>query len=159
MNRKTSKPIGQSEDESKEFIIESLKGDNTKGFDIDSIYYSDSQWIVFEYLKCESEYVSPHSSHPKKYPWNWKKFKVLYSLTKKLEGKLYLVNYSTREKDKDQVKVMEVKNYDHNKIEQWEKSGRSGHCDYMEIKETKMSREEFSKSLRELNENAELPKV
>ncbi|EOE2130820.1 hypothetical protein ACKCCQ_001359 [Campylobacter coli] len=33
-----SKPIGKSDDSSKEFIIRCLGGDKTYGFDIDSVY-------------------------------------------------------------------------------------------------------------------------
>ena len=47
-----SKPLGHTDEASKELIIEALAGDYTYGFDVDSIYYlqSEQKWIVFELL-------------------------------------------------------------------------------------------------------------
>jgi len=91
-----SKPIKQTDEASKALIIEALAGDNTYGFDIDSIYYfqSEDQWVVFEFLKCDHASVRPTTSHPRRY-WNknWRKFASLWRLTQELKATLYLVNY------------------------------------------------------------------
>ena len=117
-----SKPISKTDDASKQMQIDSLKGDQGHGFDIDTIYFVDGEWYIFEYLKCENEFVSPFTSEPARYPWNWKKFHSLYQVAKKLNGKLILVNYSTREKDRNEVKVMFVKNINYEMIKEYIKS-------------------------------------
>lgn len=89
-----SKPIRKGDDAVKDVIMQALAGRNTHGFDIDSIYYNKGMggWIVIEFLKCDT--VRPHQSHPRRY-WNknWRKFASLWTITKALRGKLYLVNY------------------------------------------------------------------
>ena len=50
-----SKQISKIDDDSKQMQIDCLKGDPGHGFDIDTIYYVENQWCVFEYLKCESD--------------------------------------------------------------------------------------------------------
>lgn len=89
-----SKKISKIDDSSKKFIMDCLGNNNTYGFDIDSIYFVDGQWYLFEYLKCENEYMNPHTSNPKYYPWNYKKFLSLYKIKNELNGKLFLINYS-----------------------------------------------------------------
>ena len=49
-----SKPISKTDDASKQMQIDSLKGDQGHGFDIDTIYFVDGEWYIFEYLKCEN---------------------------------------------------------------------------------------------------------
>ncbi len=155
MANSLSKPIGKSDDSSKEFIIDCLAGNSTGGFDIDSIYYVDSVWYVFEYLKVENPYVTPHSSHPRRYPWNWRKFYSLWNLTQKLAGKLFLINYSDRKQDSNEVKVMEVEDFDLKKIQDFMSDYKQGnYCDYMKLKERNMTKKEFSEYLIELNNRA-----
>ncbi|MGJ0148882.1 hypothetical protein ACP0SG_02890 [Campylobacter lari] len=93
----SSKIISKNDDSSKEFIIKCLNSDKTYGFDIDSIYLlhdnKTNQYYIFEYLKCESGYLIPHTSDPKYYPYNWRKFHSLFQLSKQLNAKLILVNY------------------------------------------------------------------
>ena len=50
MSGETSKPIKKTDDESKRFIIDCLGGENTHGFDVDSVYYYKGCWCLFEYL-------------------------------------------------------------------------------------------------------------
>lgn len=90
-----SKALKNTDEASKALIIECLGGDNTYGFDVDSIYYMeiDDKWIVFEFLKCDHVKVRPSGSHPSRYWYNWRKFASLWKLVTKLEGVLYLVNY------------------------------------------------------------------
>ncbi len=78
-----SKPISKSDDSSKEFIIKCLKGDETHGFDIDSIYFYKGKYLIFEYLKDENLSLSPHQSDPKYYPYNWQKFYSLFQTSVK----------------------------------------------------------------------------
>ena len=103
MNKK-SKPIKKADDDAKNLIIESLEGNVTGGFDLDSIYCIKGVYFVIEFLKCET--VRPNDSHPKRY-WhlNKQKFISLWQITKKLEGRLFLVNY---EDSREQFKVIEV---------------------------------------------------
>ena len=126
MSGETSKPIKKTDDESKRFIIDCLGGENTHGFDVDSVYYYKGCWCLFEYLKCENENMTPYTSDPKYYPWNWKKFYSLFCLAKGVNGKLILVNYSTREADKNLVKVMEVTSFNANKINDYIKNNKTG---------------------------------
>lgn len=100
MNNNFSKPIKKADDESKLLIIETLSGANTYGFDVDSIYYFETEnlWVVIEFLKCDAKRVKPSTSHPSRY-WkkNWRKFASLWRLVKKLGAEFYLVNYETQD--------------------------------------------------------------
>ncbi len=91
-----SKTIKKADDASKELIIEALSGNVTFGFDVDSIYYfeSEGKWVVIEFLKCDHSSVRPGTSHPKRY-WsmNWRKFASLWRLVEALSAEFYLVNY------------------------------------------------------------------
>lgn len=147
MNNK-SKPLAKNDDACKQFIIESLKGDETHGFDIDSIYFNKGKWYIFEYLKCESKTATPHTSDPKYYARNWKKFYYLYSVTKQLNGKLFLVNYSTREKDENEVRIMEVIGFDLEKAQAY--SGEKIY-EYMKLNSKEITKERFSDELRKFN--------
>lgn len=153
-----SKPISKIDDASKQMQIDSLKGDQGHGFDIDTMYFVDGQWYVFEYLKCESEFVTPFTSEPSRYPWNWKKFHSLFQVAKQLNGKLILVNYSTRERDRDQVKVMIVKNIKYDVLKEFVDQAKiKRHLDYLEYdKVYNFSFEEYSKWLRELNAKSDI---
>ena len=99
-----SKPISKTDEDAKKLIIESLDGNVTGGFDIDSIYLIANRYVVLEFLKCDS--VRPYNSHPNRY-WfkNSQKFISLWQITKKLEGSLFLINY---EDSREQFKVIEV---------------------------------------------------
>ncbi|RMD62699.1 hypothetical protein D6833_06545 [Candidatus Parcubacteria bacterium] len=92
-----SKPIRNTDDEAKKLIIEALEGQNTYGFDIDSMFYikSEDRWVVIEFLKTNHKFVRPSTSHPNRY-WhkNWRKFVTLWRLVEALgNAELYLVNY------------------------------------------------------------------
>ena len=153
----TSKPIKKTDVDSKQFIIDCLCNDQTHGFDLDSIYYYNNKWIIFEYLKCENDHMTPHTSHPKYYPYNWKKFYSLYSLAKQLNGELFLVNYSTRDEDKHLVRIMQVLSFDYEKVQDYCSKNLRGPCDYMTLKTWEITLNEFSAQLRKLNKTAMLP--
>lgn len=155
-----SKQISKVDDDSKQMQIDCLKGDAGHGFDIDTIYFIENQWHVFEYLKCESDFVSPHTSDPNKYPKNWKKFHSLFQIASKLNGCLILVNYSIREKDRNEVKVMKVKSLNYNLIQEYEKldiSKKPKNLNYIEYEwERKMTLDEYSDWLRQMNKKSKV---
>lgn len=160
MKNISSKPIKKGDDECKKFIIESLNGCATHGFDIDSIYYSNNHWILFEYLKCDSNTVSPYTSTPSNYPYNWKKFYSLHIISELLQADLLLINYSNQEKYKNEVKVMKVLSFDIEKIKNYNQKPyeeRPAHLDYMKFEESRYTREEFSNYLKTINKEATLP--
>jgi hypothetical protein len=132
-----SKPIRKTDEESKKLIIEALDGEVTGGFDIESIYNIPGEgWIVLEFLKCDT--VRPFESHPNRY-WhlNARKFISLWNLTKKLEGKLILINY---EKSREQFLIIEVCDMDEKGIRDETK--------------TKMNMQEFSTYFKGFNRRA-----
>jgi len=157
---RSSKVISKTDESSKKFIMKCLDGNVTHGFDIDSIYFSGNKWFVLEFLKCDSKYMSPHTSDPRRYPWNWKKFHSLYQISKLLKGELILVNYSDREKDSDQVKVMYVKELDYKLLQSKMDSNGNVPRTYLDYivfsKVDKISFEEFQHFLVKLNFDAEI---
>ena len=102
-----SKPISKTDESAKELIIETLDGEVTGGFDIDSVYNIDGKYFIIEFLKCDT--VRPFESHPKRY-WNKnkQKFISLWDLTSKLGGVLYLVNYEDTREQFRVIKVLEL---------------------------------------------------
>lgn len=99
-----SKPIRKTDDSAKQLIIEALEGNQTGGFDLDSVYFIDGIYYVLEFLKCDT--VRPNKSHPNRYWYkNAQKFISLWNITRKLDGLLYLVNY---EDSREQFKVIKV---------------------------------------------------
>lgn len=112
MNSQFSKPIKKTDDSAKQLIIETLEGEETGGFDLDSVYCINGVYVVLEFLKCDT--VRPFDSHPKRY-WfkNKQKFLSLWAITKKLNGILYLINY---EDSREQFKIIYVKDLDENGI-------------------------------------------
>lgn len=173
----SSKPIGKSDDPSKSFIIKCLKGDKTYGFDIDSIYFlhneKTSQYYIFEYLKCENNHLTPHTSNPKYYPYNWKKFHSLFQLAKRLNAKLLLVNYGdgykqvkqddkiflqelpNKEKYINEVKIFYVSNIDYKALQKYESlpdGQKPKTLEYLEYEKVEnLTFDEFSNKLRDLN--------
>lgn len=156
-----SKVIGKGDDSAKLFIQKGLAGEVTHGFDLDSVYYVQGKYYLFEYLKCESDRVSPHTSNPKYYPCNWKKFYSLWQSAKRLNAYLLLVNYSDRIQDSKQVKVMYVKDFNYNALEEYliraKNGNRSGQCEYLVLEEYKISSDQYSEYLCRLNSLASLP--
>ena len=104
-----SKTIRKAEDPAKRLMIELLEGKDGHGIDIDVLFYHEHYgWTVVEFLKCDT--VKPTRSHPNRY-WfkNWRKFVTLWEVTKKLDGKLFLVNYSDDKSDRSLIiEVLEL---------------------------------------------------
>ena len=156
-----SKKISKNDEASKDFIRKLLGDNDTHGLDIDSIYHSNGKWVVLEFLKCESEYVSPHTSHPRNYPWNWKKFVTLFYIAQQLNGDLYLVNYSDRAKDSNEVRLMKVSGINKELIDRYIKNKLEFRTklDYLIIDEKddiKMSYKDFENWFIELNNLADM---
>lgn len=177
-----SKIISHGDDASKDFIIKCLKNDKTYGFDVDAIHLLRDEdgfkYYIFEYLKDENKNLSPFKSDPKYYPWNWRKFYSLFKLAKKLNGKLWLINYSdgyrtirddkTNEEKKeelapnyiDEVRVMEVESFDIQAVTKYSQTRfeeRPKTLEYMKFsRDEKYTFEQYSKLLREMNKNSEL---
>lgn len=109
-----SKVISKVDDEAKQLIIDFLDNKPTCGFDLDSVYYIKNRgYVVIEFLKCDT--VDPYKSHPNRYWFNKQKFISLWNITKKLEGQLYLLNYSKHEQWKNNFRIMEVLSLDESK--------------------------------------------
>lgn len=99
-----SKPIQKTSDDMMNLISEVLDGENTYGFNVDSVYCIDGNYFVLEFLCCDT--YPPDKSHPSKY-WrlNKQKFISLFQLTQKLGGRMILINYETSHQ---KFKVMEL---------------------------------------------------
>ena len=140
-----SKPLSHSDISGSEFTKEMLDGDPTYGINFDRVQWDNKIdcYVIVELLLCEeAQTVTPYSSHPNRYFFkNSQKFISLWELTNKIDGILYLVNYAKKgTKHEDEVLLMRVKNVS---IE------NASHPVITE--NTKMTREEYSKWFRTLN--------
>ena len=116
-----SKTIKKTDEASKALIIEALADNVTFGFDVDSIYYfeSEGRWVVIEFLKCDHVSVRPANSHPSRY-WgmNWRKFASLWRLVEALKAEFYLVNYedqahaSAQQRSEREFRIIKVLSLD-----------------------------------------------
>jgi hypothetical protein len=147
MMRKTSKQLGIEDTSAFEFVKEMLQGDPTYGINFDRIQWdsSEQRYVIVEFLLCDEQQfsrgITPYTSHPNRYfQKNAQKFISLWKLAKKLEAKLYLVNYSKKGTTyENEVLLMKVLDVDRNKIPP------------VKTRDTKFTRKEFSKWFRELN--------
>lgn len=98
-----SKKIGKVDEAAKQLIIDTLADEVTRGFDIDSIFFTEKGWVVIEFLKCDT--ARPHDSHPNRY-WKraFRKVMSMWELTQKLDGHFYWITY---EVPYDQFSVIE----------------------------------------------------
>jgi hypothetical protein len=150
-----SKPIETSDVSGSEFTIEMLNGDPTYGINFDRVQWDNKNknYIVFENLLCSEDQfprgITPYTSHPNRYfhprygkPGNAQKFISLWEISKKLEAKLYLVNYSKKgTKYENEVLLMEVQNVDPKDM-----------ASPVKTIDKKMTRKEYSKWFREMNQ-------
>lgn len=140
------------------FIKKLLGKNKTYGIDIDSIYFdkTKNKYVVIEFLHCDTR--EPHNSHPHYYPFNYQKFCSLWEIAKKLEAEFWLVNFSTLNKYKEQVRLMKVIGIDYDKVESYKnakKYERPKRLDYLYISsDEKMTVKEFEKVFQQLNSNA-----
>ena len=99
--------------------------------------------------------MTPHTSNPKYYPWNYKKFLSLFKIKEQLNGRLFLINYSDREKDGNLVKIIEVISIDKKKIEDYiNATDKPSQLEYLITKDTKMTKKQFSEWLKNINSRA-----
>ena len=155
-----SKTIDKADSYVKGFIKELLGNNKTSGIDCDSVYYCGGKWKIIEFLKCEHDNITPHGSHPRNYPWNWKKFYMLYKLAEALKGELILVNYSYRYPCKGKVSKMQVTGFDYDTIETYintDYKARPSKLDYMTIKKEDITFDKFKQIFRDMNYNSGLP--
>jgi len=147
-----SKMIRKTNEASKEFIMSLLEGSETHGIDVDCVYFTKNGWIIFEFLKCDT--VDPYDSHPNRYPFNWRKFATLFELSKKLKGRLYLVNYSYLEKWKNHIKIIYVKMIYYDKVRDASWEDLRHYIPYLETEDIKMTLEDFKEKFNKLNSEA-----
>jgi len=110
MNDDVSKTLFKNDDAAGRLIKNVLGGRDGYGIDLEIIFKTkDLGWVIMEFLKCESCYVTPCTSHPKKYWKNWRKFVRLWEIAKILDSCLFLVNYDEpSESNYTEFRVMEV---------------------------------------------------
>ena len=97
-----------------------LNGDTTKGFDLDLFQYipSTNEYIIYEFLRRENQYINNIQAHPMRYCWtgkwndNKQKFISLWNIKQYLNARLILVNYSDNPSEK--ISLIEVLNLDIN---------------------------------------------
>jgi len=122
-----SKALGSDDISGFDFVKEILDGDPTFAINFDRLQKHPSKgYIIFEFLLCEdTQTVSPHTSHPKRY-WhkNSKKFISLFKVAKDLKAELYLVNYAkkntTHEKKIKVIKVISLDKFGIKKEQTWD---------------------------------------
>lgn len=106
-NKLHSKVILKVDESAKQLIIDTLDNHDTRGFDIDSIFYTEKGWVVIEFLKCDT--VNPHNSHPNRY-WKraFRKVISMWSLTQKLSGRFFWITYEVPYKEFSVIEFLEV---------------------------------------------------
>lgn len=151
MGSATSKLLGGSDSSGVEFVQELLAGDPTYAINFDRLQYDRgrNQYVIFEFLLCEESQlvVTPHTSHPRRYWYkNKQKFISLWEATKKLEARLFLVNYAKKgTKHEDKVLVIEVERMDDEGITQ--------------EKVYKLTRAQFAEWFRKMNARCAAPRT
>jgi|TARA_R100000501_G_C2551789_1_gene66122 hypothetical protein len=105
-----SKTLRDTDESAKRLVINLLNGSPTYGIDIDTIFKTKSgEWLLIEFLKCESKFATPKTSHPRRYWRNWRKFVKLWDISKRLKAQLILINYEEKQKNNyGDFKVMYV---------------------------------------------------
>jgi len=148
-----SKELSKTDAGGESFVIEMLAGDQTFGINFDRIQWDNKieRYVILEYLFCHpsqfNKNITPFTSHPNRYfHMNSQKFISLWRLAGKIEAELFLINYTSKnEKYENEVLLMKVELIDSTNSE----------CPVKTI-DTKMTREEFSKWLRELNSRGKI---
>lgn len=95
-----------------------LGSDSTKGFDLDLFQYipSTKEYIIYEFLKRENNYINNIQAHPMRYSWtgkpndNKQKFISLWNAKEFLNGKLLLVSYS--DDSNERISIIEILDLD-----------------------------------------------
>ena len=148
-----SKKLSKTDAGGESFVIEMLEGDQTFGINFDRIQWDNKieKYVILEYLFCHpsqfARNVTPFTSHPNRYFYkNSQKFISLWRLAKKIEAKLFLINYTTKnEKYENEVLLMEVELID----------STNSQCPVKTL-DKKITRKEFAIWLRELNSRGKI---
>ncbi|AQP53819.1 hypothetical protein CBF34_10355 [Vagococcus penaei] len=110
LNRVNGEFDFRNDDNGIELTKKTLSGNVTTGFDFD-LFETESKSII-EFLKRDSEYLDNKKAHPARYPWNYQKFTSLWNARNRIDGELFLVNYSNDGTDKDkEISVIKVIDY------------------------------------------------
>lgn len=97
-----------------------LSGDSTTAIDFDLFQYipSTNEYIIYEFLKRDSNYVNNITAHPMRYSWtekdknNKQKFISFWKAKNYFNARLFLINYSNNFDEK--VSIIEVIALDEN---------------------------------------------
>lgn len=95
-----------------------LDGDSTKGFDLDLFQFipSTSEYIIYEFLKRENNFINNIQAHPMRYSWtgkpkdNKQKYISLWKTKEFFNGKLLLVSYS--DDTNERISIIEILDLD-----------------------------------------------
>ena len=142
MIKSNSKPLLNNDESGTNFAIEMLNGDLTSGINFDSLRkHPEHGYFIIEFVLCDEKqkYVTPYTSHPKKY-WhlNSRKFISLWKIAEDLKGQLFLVNYAKKgTKHENEILLIHVQELDQNGIKK--------------EKITRMNRQTFSDWFRRVN--------
>lgn len=159
----TSKALSNSDDSAARLLIDLLDGSPGRNFDVESIFsYKTAEgwgWLIFEFLKKDSEHLSVESSHPNRY-WtkNKRKFLSLWALKRSLEAagfesKLVLVNYDDA---RNTIKVMNVISINIDATSKWVYDGHeTKHINHIVTKDSVMSFLEFKARFKKFNNEKE----
>src|SRR5699024_8659594 len=96
-------------------LTKSLLGsDSTKGFDLDLFQFisSTNEYIIYEFLKRENNFINNIQAHPMRYSWtgksndNKQKFISLWETKEYFNGKLLLISYS--DDSNERISIIEI---------------------------------------------------
>ncbi len=156
-----SKQLVNADDSAARLLIELLGGQPGRNFDVESIFSFKNDngwgWLIFEFLKKDSEHLTIEQSHPNRY-WkkNNRKFLSLWALTKSLESAgftsaLWLINYDD---NREFIKLMKVREINVNTKKIWSCQGRdTKHLEHIVSEDEVMEFEVFKKRFQNFNAN------
>lgn len=109
------------DDNGLELTKQLLDKDTTKGFDLDLFQYVEStnEYVIYEFLKRENQYINNIQAHPMRYSWtnkwndNKQKYISLWNVSQYLGARLLLINYSDNINEK--ISIIEITDLDINK--------------------------------------------
>src|SRR5699024_4508641 len=95
-----------------------LGSDSTKGFDLDLFQFisSTNEYIIYEFLKRENNFINNIQAHPMRYSWtgksndNKQKFISLWKTKEYFNGKLLMISYSVESNER--ISIIEILDLD-----------------------------------------------
>ena len=124
-----SKELGHDDSSGFAFAQEMLDGDVTAAINFDRVQKyrgadGREQYMILEYLLCEEDqmekhHISPFRSHPNRYMHkNRAKFLALWAVARRMEAKLYLVNYAKAgTRYADEILLMQVEDVTYDRVD------------------------------------------